>query len=366
MTLKLMIVQPYVPAYRVGFFESLRNKLLEHDIECHIAAGSPAGAQAVRGDSVYRDWITPTQRRTMRVAGHTIKWQTKPTPWKNVDGLIVGLQGSSIPVYQALVASRVEKFRVGLWGHAKPYVGPGNKIDLGLEKLQMMSADHIFTYTPSGTEYVTRLGIDSEKVTTVMNTIDTSQLERQLNSISDSDIDQFTNALDLNINRTVCFVGGLDQSKRIDFLAKSMDHLWSIDPTIKVLIGGKGQDEHFLRTAYDRRQALPLGYLNGRDKAIVLLTSRAICMPGRIGLVAVDALVSGRPILTTAWDYHAPEADYLIEGESRITARNDPIAYAEVIKKLVDSQRGTRPFFYPTIDNMIENYADGVLKMLSH
>jgi hypothetical protein len=44
--------------------------------------------------------------------------------------------------------------------------------------------------------------------------------------------------------------------------------------------------------------------------------SSAIWMPGRVGLVAVDALALGLPVLTTHFPFHAPELEYLVEGRS--------------------------------------------------
>lgn len=365
MSAKITIVQSYVPAYRVGFFEGLRKELAERDIECTIAAGSPLAGQAKRGDSVERDWILPIDRKTVSFRGRSVKLAIHPAPWKKADAVILGLEGSSIPVYEALVSKSIRGVRVGLWGHAKPYVHPGSRIDLALEKIQMTLADHVFAYTPGGAKYVADQGVHPEKITTVMNTIDTSQLRQDLASISDASANLFCEKLGIDAERTICFVGGLDKSKRVNFLARSLDVLWSIDPTIRLLVGGKGHDEQLLRQAYSRKQALPLGYLTGHAKAMVLKTSRAVCMPGRIGLVAVDALVAGRPVLTTDWPYHAPEAEYLVEGHSRFTSENDPVSFAKQLKNFVDTQRIESQFNYPTMDQMVRNYAAGVARMLS-
>lgn len=366
MTTKLTIVQSYVPTYRVSFFEGLQQKLAEQDVECMVAAGSPLATQARRGDSVNRDWILPIERKAVTLRGRTLKLAINPIPWNDADAVIMGLEGSSMPVFKALADSRKSGLRLGLWGHAKPYVSPGNRIDLALEKVQMKYADHIFAYTPGGTQYVEECGVDPQKITTVMNTVDTSEVVEDLRTISNGQAWAYAEKVGYLPDRTVCFIGGLDSSKRIDFLAEALDHLWKIDPTIKLLVGGKGQDEYLLESAYRRGQALPMGYLAGHTKALALKTTRAICMPGRIGLVAVDGLLAGLPVLTTAWPYHAPEAEYLVEGESRFTAPNEPVAYANLVQKFVDLPRIERQFSYPSLDSMIENYAGGVMRMLNH
>lgn len=365
MTKKLTILQPYVPTYRVSFFEGLRSQLEKYDINCVIAAGSPSGIQAARQDSVERDWIVRTKSRTAEIKGHTFNLGSNPVPWKEADGVIVGLEGTSIPLYKALATSRARALRVGVWGHVKPYVKQGHRIDLALERAQMRFADHIFAYTPGGAEYASTAGIDPNKITTVMNTVDTSQLQQDLAAISDAEIAEFSNRLGVDFEKTFCFIGGLDQSKRIDFLGEALDELWKIDPTITLIVGGKGQNEDLLKRAIGRGQVASIGYLGGRDKALALKASMAVCMPGRIGLVAVDALVAGRPVITTTWPYHAPEAEYLVEGKSRITSADEPAAFARILKNYADSPRPAESFPYPDLSDMIQNYAQGVVRMFS-
>ncbi|MFC4902280.1 glycosyltransferase [Kocuria oceani] len=366
MTKELTILQPYVPTYRVSFFEGLRRQLHKHDINCVIAAGVPSGIQAARQDSVERDWIVRTKSRTAEIKGRTFDLGSRPVPWEGADGVIIGLEGTSIPLYKALATSRARALRVGVWGHVKPYVNQGHRIDLALERAQMRVANHIFAYTPGGAKYASSAGIDPNKITTVMNTVDTSQLQQDLAAVSDADIAEFSNRLGVNIGKTFCFIGGLDQSKRIDFLSEALDALWEIDSNIKLIVGGKGRDEKLLKSAIGRGQVVSIGYLSGRNKALALKTSMAVCMPGRIGLVAVDALVAGRPVITTAWPYHAPEAEYLVEGKSRITSADDPTKFAWTLKNFTGFPRATEPFPYPDLSDMIRNYAQGVVRMFSN
>ncbi|WP_336650556.1 glycosyltransferase [Kocuria rosea] len=365
MTATVVIVQPYVPTYRVPFFDGLRRKLADFDIECLVAAGAPQGAQAQRGDSAHPDWLIPINEKTINFKGREVTLALSPTPWRNVDAVIMGLEGSSLPVYQALFACKARNMRFGLWGHVRPYVTPGNSLDLWLEKHQMQNADQIFAYMPGGTRFAINNGINPWKITTVMNTVDTDALASAIENVTDRDIEEFADINKFDPARTVCFLGGLDASKRINFLAESLERLWELDPSLSLLVAGQGKEEDLLKKAYARGQAHPVGYADTKKKALVLKSTRAVCMPGRIGLVAVDALVAGSPIITTDWPFHAPEIEYLGEGTSRITAPNNPIAYAEMILDYVEHASGFDAFDYPKLDTMIDNFAHGVMKMLS-
>jgi hypothetical protein len=94
----------------------------------------------------------------------------------------------------------------------------------------------------------------------------------------------------------------------------------------------------------------------------------AILMPGRIGLVAVDALALKLPVLTTDWKYHAPEAEYLAEGHSMHILPNDPYEFAKSAISFLATSRSHEKndiqWQYPTIEAMVNNFAEGIVSML--
>lgn len=368
MTARVVIVQPYVPEYRVAFFTELRERLLKAGVECVVAAGTPRGSQAARGDAVRPDWLVPVRSASLTVGQRSIDFGMRPAPWKHTDAVILGLEGSSLPVYRALFPGKQSRVKVGLWGHVRPYVASGNSLDLWLEKHQMRSADHIFAYTPGGHEYALARGVKSNQVTTVMNTVDTTALENARDELDPHAVYDFCKRLDVNVNRTLCFVGGLDASKRIDFLAATLDHLWANDQTIKILIGGNGPHKDKLDRAMARGQAIDLGYLDTAKKALVIAASRMIAMPGRIGLVAVDALVMQKPVATTAWKFHAPEVEYLVENISRLTSIDEPEAYANMLQNALQDDTGRAEtqsdWKYPSLNDMVTNFQRGLQTML--
>lgn len=361
---KVVIVQPYVPTYRVAFFKKLRHRLADEGIECVVVAGNPEKNQKKRDDAVKEKWILPLDRRTVNIHGRSIAMTLDPALLRDADAVILGLEGTALPVYQSLLIRRRSGLRVGLWGHIRPYVTRGNGLDLWLEKQQMKNADHVFAYAPGGRSYAAKAGIHPDKITTVMNSVDTTTLAYELDSISAKELASFTNRHKVDPERALCFIGGLDASKRIRFLAEALDILWEHDPSIQILVGGRGPDADLLKRAYSRRQATPLGYLNIRDKAFALASTRGVCMPGRIGLVAVDALVAKRPVITTDWPFHAPEAEYLEEGESRITSPDSPQEYASLLQNFIGSAQPTGDYTYPTLDQMTENFGKGVTKLM--
>jgi len=362
-----VIVQPYVPQYRVPFFDSLVTRLLDNNIDCRVLAGRPAGAQAARGDSGTADWLVQVEGRTHKIAGRSVQSIGNSREWLTANGVIVGLAATSPDSYRAIVAGRLRKnLRVGVWGHGRSYVTKGTPVDDYLRTRQMKSADQVFAYTPSGASYVVDRGVNASRVTTVMNTIDTRGLVQAADAITDAEVLDFTATHGLVKGKTLAFIGGLDETKRIRFLSQTLDLLWDLDPEIRLIVGGRGAEEELLAPSAARGQTIQLGFVGNREKALIGATASAIVMPGRIGLVAVESLTLNVPILTTTWPYHAPEFDYLTEGESVYSFGNDVQTYSARIGQFLRTKRpSASTWAYPTLDGMVTNFANGVQSMLA-
>ena len=163
--------------------------------------------------------------------------------------------------------------------------------------------------------------------------------------------------------RLFAYLGGLDGSKRVDFLAATLDELHERGSDVHLMVGGAGKESFLLQEARDRGQVSALGYVQGSAKAAVLKSSIGIVNPGRVGLLAVDALVAGRPILTTDWKYHAPEIEYLEPGKSLFTSIDTAPAFAALIddfRPLGNVDGGSAP----TLDAMVKNFSKGIRAML--
>ena len=361
-----MIVQPYVPRYRVPFFEGLRAALATSQIDCVIAASELNGSAAERGDAEHPDWMTPIKSRSISVAGRQVKLGGSISSWQTADAVILGSEGTSVDVYRALSRARRGKLRVGLWGHIKDYVNPPNPLDQALERWQLRRADHVFAYTPGGAAYAESVGVPSTHVTTVMNSIDVSDLESAIRTTSDEQVSNFMLRHGLAGSKTLAYIGALDAAKRVSFFAEALEHLWVDAPDVKIIVAGRGSDEGLLEPAVARGQVIMTGYANAATKALIARVASGLLMPGRIGLVAVDALVLKLPILTTAWPFHAPEVEYLEEGFSRLTSADTPRDYSRLLGEFTTGIRRVvgRTELVPEMEQMILNFAGGIKTML--
>lgn len=362
---RVVIVQPYIPQYRKPFFEKLTVSLGEQGIDLQIAAPPVRGAQSMRGDAIRPQWIIEITRRELPVGSRRLVLGGARPAWGRSDAVILGNRGTSLDNYLALLDQRVRGLRVGLWGHIKDYVNPPSRLDAALEKIQLRAADHVFAYVPSGAAYAESLGIQSTRVTTVMNTIDDTELHQSMQRVRANDTAAFRAEHGIGDRRAFAYIGGLDSSKRIHFLVEAVDRALTLRDDFVLLVGGLGGEKYRFDELVRRGRAIMLGYADTATKAKILTLSDAILMPGRIGLVAVEALISGRPVITTRWPYHAPEYEYLEEGKSVFAAENNVEMYARAIATFPEPNGAPQSWAYPTMNDMVSNFTTGVMRMLA-
>lgn len=360
---EVWIVQPYVPSYRVPFFEGLSAALSESGITLRVVAGRPDAVQAKRGDSITPPWLTQADDKVLRAFGRSVTLTRTRRHWRNADAVIVPHMGSSFDALSALI--RKSGLKVGVWGHIASYTSDPNPVDQAIERWQLRRADHVFAYTPGGGEYARACGVADDELTIVMNAVDSSRLAADAAALTEQDLADFRRNRGIPGDRRLfAYLGGLDSSKRVDFLAATLEELARRESNVHVAVGGAGSESALLEPARRRGQVSVLGYVTGVEKATLLKTSIGIANPGRVGLLAVDALAVGLPVLTTTWKYHAPEIEYLDRGTYLLASDDSVAGYATLIDEYVPSPAGLSPAVVPTLDGMVERFAHGVRALL--
>lgn len=369
--LRLGIVQDYVPQFRVAFFEGLIDRLSGAGIQCVVIAGEPTGSQAARSDAAQPlNWLRQASAHEFRIGrtGPRVYGFATTRNWRDCDGVIHALRGTAIDLHMELLAKGSSGRRVGVWGHIGRTVNPPNALDAILERWQMRHSDHVFGYTRQCADAALTAGVPADKITGVMNSIDVEALLNAYQALDSNKVASFIDRHSLIPGKLFGFIGGLDSSKRIDFLAEVLEYLWRTDRDVKVIVGGDGDDRRLLVPARERGQVIMLGYSGPIEKAMIMRISQALINPGRIGLVAVDALAIGIPILTTDRNFHAPEYDYLRRGRDVFESRNTVSDFSHLALRMINSDEFIplhegRP--YPSLDEMVENFTLGVQKMFA-
>jgi glycosyltransferase involved in cell wall biosynthesis len=315
---RLAITQPYVPEYRVPLFENLRKALNAEGVELRVFFGLTREDEEVvrsRGNSAVPDWAERVRLRTLRVPrGPLLRYRELPTGWDKAL-LLTEMQAANGNAWTARVGNR--PFLT--IGHGKGYTSRESRLSVSLETWLNRGARHVLTYMPSGrAEVVRRTGMDPDSVSTFYNSTDTRRLRAALDDQTAGTIAAFRAQHGLPDNAQVAlYVGALTEYKRIDLLTAAARIVLRNNPLAWLVVAGDGPEMAAVKKLTSSSgRVIALGHSGPVTFAAAAKLARLVVNPGRVGLVAVDALAMKLPVLTTQGAPDAPEIEYLVEEES--------------------------------------------------
>lgn len=376
---RLLIVQPYVPGYRVPLFAEMKKKLAARGIELAIAAAEPLDIQRQRGDdhtTVSADYRI--RSRQFSIGQRTLLWRDLAPTLQGYDPdlLIVEQAIKNLEAWRPLISHRFGgRTRVAMWGQGRSYSTKQSRVEAGLKQWLTRRASWFFAYTPAGAQYVVSRGFPADRVTVLWNSSDTESLRRDMGSLTSGDVDRFRSAWNLARGKTSLFLGGVDQRKGISFLLESARLVAKAVPGFTLLIAGAGDMSDFVeREAAAGSPVRSLGRIEGREKALALAASDILMIPEWVGLVAVDALTANKLLVTTNHPSHSPEIDYLTLGVNALMTPHDSHAYSQAVIRCLNSQNPvlqevlTAKASLPdlSIASMAANFVDGIEAWREH
>ena len=336
---RLLIVQPYIPAYRVPLFRSMRPLLAQSGIELVLAVGKPQGAMEARlDDRSYEEADAFLEQRTIRVRGKQVLIRSlQPVVERYSPDLVIVEQAiKNVEAYPLLARQAVGRGpRVAMWGQGRTFSTSQGAAGRGLKDWLTRRSDWFFAYTQEGAEYVAAHGYAGERITVLLNSTDTAALRSDLRAVTDEQLAQFRYRHNLLPGATALFLGGVDESKGINFLIEAARRVAQQIPGFRLLIGGEGASGGWVR----ERQAagdpvIALGRIDGHERALALSSADLMMVPQWVGLVAVDALAAGVPIVTTRHESHSPEFSYLVHGVNAVVTEHDVDAFSASVGAL--------------------------------
>lgn len=327
------ITQPYVPGYRVPLWARVVDNLKSEGVECRVFYGGDAEQlriRAGRGDGVETVWATQVPTRTLTLHRRLPKliFRTLPRRWRARRVLLVTeMQVSNMNAWLAIASGR----RVVTLGHGTSDTTDQNRLAVALENQLNRWADHVLTYTERGRRHVTGEGrARQNQVTAFRNATDTVQLRAALAAVTAHRQGEFRAAHGIPGNAQIdLYLGALNRHKNIDLLVDAARTVFAADPFRWLVVAGWGEDAARLEAlAAETGRVVLLGQAEPAQYAAAASQAGLLLNPGRVGLVAVDALIMGLPILTTSASAHAPEFDYLRPGIDVIETAPTSEAYA--------------------------------------
>lgn len=362
----VVIVQRRLTHYRVPLFEALRDELAVRDIRLQLLVGRGTSAEEKKRDVGELAWATPLP--TYYFAGGRLCWQPVHSQLTGADLVIVTQENKLVQNHILLLAPR--RFRLAFWGHgANLQSDNANGLKERYKRWTTNRVDWWFAYTQMSADLVTVARFPVNRITVLNNAVDTSELLRQKESISNVEIKSLRHSLGFEDGPVGVFVGSLYAGKGLDFLFAAADAIRREVPGFCLLVIGDGPERDKVQAWRDAHPWVRwVGARFGREKVAYVSVAQVMLNPGALGLVVMDAFVCQVPIITTDCGNHGPEIAYLENGRNGVMTTNILEDYtAAAVHLLRDSETlsalragcAASAAKY-TVENMARRFADGV------
>jgi len=374
--MKVLFIQRRLTNYRVPFFLRLQQVLAGQGIEFNVAYGLPTNQEELRQDG--GDWSGGIllENRYMSVGARQLVWQGGAAKAaRDHDLVIMPHENTMLSNLWIALNKRRLKTRISYFAHGGNL--QSRRSDGWEERLRRWCAhraDWMFAYTPLSVERISSWGIPVKNISCVYNAIDQSTLQAHADSISETELIEWTREKGLDNKAVGIFLGGLHEDKRLDFLFKAADLIRTGNHDFELVIIGDGPLRSSVKTfARVRPWVHWVEAQFGRDKVRYALLGQLILNPGMVGLVILDSFALGLPLVTTDCGIHSPEIAYLEPGHNGVMTKENVTTYAEeVISLLRDEERRQRLVAACledskkyTIEKMAQNFCDGIRAVLA-
>lgn len=359
----IVVLNPYLPSYRLKLFTLVQSRLSECGIKFTVLTGNPDRKLLARKDASTAPFHITQSRVSLRIFDHTIRYLFLGKRLRNASAVVYEYSITNLNTWLAILLRK--KHKVILWGHGPGYLGKKSKVRKGLELFMARRADRVLLYTKPGMERLIQFGVEDSKVDYLNNSFDWLPIDSAVKDLDANSVKNFTKKHMLVDGKVFAFVGAIDSTKRIDFLAQVIDRVWLLDPEVRFLVAGEGTEKSKLEKAVKRGQVILLGRIGPSDKALIGSVARGLVNPGNIGLLAVDAMVLGLPIFGTNVE-SSPEKDYLEEGLSLFTLPNAPKEFGDMlITHLSNTKANHNPSDIPSIGDFADRFSSNLLSVVN-
>jgi glycosyltransferase involved in cell wall biosynthesis len=374
---QVLVVQPYVPKYRVPFFQRLAVDLHGHGVVLTIARGCPTGFQARRGDMGALPGAVALPQHTFRLGSRTLLWRRLGDLARHCDAVVLEQALHNLEAYPLLAVARLRGGpAVCLWGHGHTYGHRPTTAERAAKDALTRRADWFFAYTDAGARHVIARGLPAERVTVVRNSVDTAAIAAALARITPGQVRAFRARHGLTSGRTAFFLGGLDAPKKIPFLIAAAELTARRLPGFRLLVAGDGAHRGLVEEAAARpgSAVIHLGPVTDADgKALLGAAADVLLMPGAVGLAAVDSLALSTPLITTPGAAHGPEFEYLEDSRNALIVPGGEVEFADSVASLLSDpgrlsalcQAGREDAIRYSVEAMSARFAAGLLQLLS-
>lgn len=368
---RVAIVQRRLTRYRVPLFQRLRTLLDARGVDLMVIVGDPLPSERTRGDDGHLDWALHV-RCHYWLEGR-LCWQSAWPLLRQADLAIVTQENKLM--LNLLLATRRSRLPLALWGHGRNFqAGPLDRPSEWLKRRLTRQADWWFAYTELSRELVLRAGFAAQRITVLDNSDDAESLRASLAAVASESPADLRRGFGLGPGPVVLLLSSLHRSKRIDFQIEVAARARVDVTALQLLVVGDGPARESAEQAAAGASWIHwIGARTGRDKAVCLRMASAMLQTHGVGLVAVDSLVAGVPLVVARDGGHGPEFAYLRHDENCLVAGETSVetCAAALVRLLQEAELHERLARQCLADGarfgiepMAQRFCDGILRAL--
>lgn len=344
-------------------------------IELRLVHGQPTRRETKKRDVGNLPWADPVNNLYLSVGSRDVLWQPFPAKHQDADLVILMQENRLLSNYPWLFLRGLHRTKVAYWGHGRNF--QARRPSGFLEKWKQFLVGRVdwwFAYTDMTKDILLADGYPEARISVLNNAIDNEGFQADLAAINDTRLAELRNELGFAASAQIgLFCGSLYPDKRLDYLLEAADRIKAVLADFHLLIIGDGPSTAEIKQAALSRPWLHwLGVRKGVEKAAYFRLAHLVLNPGLVGLHILDSFCAGVPMITTADARHSPEIAYLEDGENGVIVNGNATAYAEAVISLFETPadysrlkvRALADAKIYTLQNMVENFAEGISRCL--
>jgi glycosyltransferase involved in cell wall biosynthesis len=370
----VLIIQEQMKQYRVPFFTRLHDALRDDGISLRVAYSDLA-----RNDGKHDEAQLPPELglkvNSYQLFSQRILYQPLLRAAAAADLVIAGQANKYLLNYLLVILCMLGCKRVAFWGLGENKDEGRSEFSEWVRRQVAKKVDWWFAYTTGTKAYLTSHGVSERRITVVSNAVDTREFSDLLATIDEREIAIARRQFEIqDQDRVGLFVGALLPDKGLALLVESAKLIKMSVPDFHLFIVGGGPEQERAQTLANGLSWIHfVGPKFGREKALFFKMANALLLPGRVGLVVLDAFAAGLPLITVDVPYHGPEIEYFADGKNGLLAKNNFAEYASEVVSLFSNaslQRDLRQAALAagrdySIDAMVGTFRDGIRACLA-
>ena len=369
---QITIIYRFLPHYRYEFFQDLYNALKKEEINLNLIYGK--NKNPLRQDEVDIDWAVSVKNVEVKIGNNTFIWMLAPSRTVFNSDLIILMQENKIlSNYPIFLRAKLNRKKLAFWGHGLNHQTRSNSLGNRFKRLYSAKVNWWFAYTKGVASKVEAMGFPRDRITILQNAIDTKQLIRAYDNCTQEDVLILRKAMSINDDHVGLFCGGMISEKRLGFVINACKQIKKKLPSFQMIFIGAGEESKKIEIEVAMNNWMHfVGPKLGEERVKFFKVADVLLMPGMVGLAILDSFAMKTPLITTDHSYHSPEIEYLENYWNGLMVPNTVESYSEAVvgvlnnKKIIADlkQHCRESALKYTIEQMVSNFVDGVLKSL--